>query len=142
MLTWKQAALAGAAMLVSGALASLSFVNSSETLPTSTGDIMLLYVGADDCAPCRAWQHGDGAAFRSSTEFARVIYREVKAKALFDVLKDEHWPDDLRSYRDRLERNAGVPLWLIVSDGRVVEQGFGASQWQLAVLPKLRSLLR
>src|SRR5262249_14873678 len=32
-------------------------------------DLTLVYVGAEDCAPCRAWQSGDGAAFRQSDEF-------------------------------------------------------------------------
>lgn len=142
MPTRHRAALACAALLASSALTSLFLVDSSAPFRAGTQDITLLYVGADDCAPCRAWQRGDGAAFRSSPEFTRVTYREIKAKALFDVLRDEHWPDDLKSYRDRLERRAGVPLWLIVLDGQIVEQEFGASQWRQAVLPKLRSLLR
>src|SRR5262245_23448706 len=76
------------------------------------GDVMLLYIGAEDCAPCRAWQGRDGAAFRSSAEFSRINYREVRSMSVFDVLKDENWPDDLRSYRDRLGREAAVPMWL------------------------------
>ncbi len=62
--------------------------------------LMLLYVGADDCPPCRSWQQGAGAAFRTTPEFAQVVYREVKSPTLHDVLKDEHWPDDLRAYRE------------------------------------------
>jgi hypothetical protein len=138
----KYAIAIGAIMVAAAAVSPTLLVNDLVPLGTGTQEITLLYVGAEDCAPCRAWQRGDGAAFRASPEFARVTYREVKAAALFDVLKDEHWPDDLKSYRARLERKAGVPLWLIVSDGRIVEQRFGASQWQEAVLPKLRSLLR
>ena len=104
--------------------------------------ILLLYVGAEDCAPCRVWQSGDGATFLASAEFARISYREVKSPRLFDVLKDENWPDDIRSYRDHLRRGDGVPLWLIVSDDRIVEQRSGATQWQATVLPKIKSLLR
>lgn len=103
---------------------------------------MLVYVGADDCAPCRAWQRDDGAMFRLSPEFARLTYREVKSPILFDILKDKYWPDDLRGYRDRLGRGAGVPMWLVISDREIVEQRFGATQWQAAVLPKIRALLR
>lgn len=105
-------------------------------------DVMLLYVGADDCAPCRAWQDGEGAAFRMSPEFAHLSYREVKSPALFDILKDENWPEDLRGYRDRLDPGTGVPMWFVIAGNEVVSRGVGASQWRDSVLPKLRSLLR
>jgi hypothetical protein len=105
-------------------------------------DILLIYVGADDCAPCRKWQREDAAGFRASAEFTRILYREVKSPTLFAVLQDEYWPEDLRGYRDRLEPGAGVPLWLVVSNNRIVEQRFGASQWQASILPKIKSLLR
>lgn len=108
----------------------------------SAENVMLLYVGADNCGPCTTWQHGDGAAFRDAKEFARVSYREVKSSTLFDVLKDQNWPDDLIAYRQSIDRRAGVPLWLVVVDGQVVMQSSGLSQWQEAVLPKLKALLR
>ena len=105
-------------------------------------DLMLVYVGAEDCAPCRAWQGSAAASFRSSPEFARLAYQEVKSPTLRDVRKDEYWPGELRRYRDHLDSRAGVPLWLVIADHEIVERGFGISQWQDAVLPKLRSLLR
>jgi hypothetical protein len=110
--------------------------------PATARDVMLLYVGADDCAPCRTWQRADGPSFRASPEFSRVTYREVKSPSVLDILKDEYWPEDLRPYRERIGRAAAVPLWLVVADEALVEQAFGVSQWRDAVLPKLRSLLR
>ena len=105
-------------------------------------DVMLLYVGAEDCAPCRAWQSGEGAAFLASADFPRITYREVKSPQLHDVLKDEHWPDELRSFRNVLRRSDGVPLWLVVADHKIVEQRFGAAEWRANVLPRIKSLLR
>jgi hypothetical protein len=110
--------------------------------PARPANVTLLYVGAADCAPCRVWQSGEGARFRASAEFARLTYREVKSPTLRDVLNDELWPDDLRWSRDRLGRNAGVPLWLVIADHEIVGRWFGASQWRSAVLPQIRSLLR
>ncbi len=110
--------------------------------PANGHEVTLLYVGAEDCAPCRSWQRGAGAAFRSSLEFRRVSYRQVESPTVLDLLKDEYWPDDLREYRDRLDRGAGVPLWLIISDREIVERAFGETQWNSAVLPKLKSLLQ
>ena len=103
--------------------------------------VTLVYVGAENCAPCDTWQRNQGTAFRESAEFHRLAYREVKSPSLLDVLKDDNWPDDLRAYRQAIGQHAGVPLWLVIADDRLVLQGSGASQWQNAVLPKIKSLL-
>ena len=126
---------------IGGALA-WHFMRQPGPVASHKEDILLIYVGADDCAPCRKWQREDAVAFRASGEFGQITYREVKSPALFDILKDEHWPEELRSYRDRLAPGAGVPLWLIVSDNQIIEQRFGAAEWRTAVLPRIRSLLR
>jgi len=110
--------------------------------PARAANLLLIYVGAEDCAPCRAWQKGDGADFRTSAEFARISYREVKSPKLRDVLNDAYWPEDIRAYRDRVKRSDGVPLWLIVSSNDVVAMRFGAAAWHAGVLPTLRSHLR
>jgi hypothetical protein len=104
--------------------------------------IMLLYVGAEDCAPCRAWRNGEGADFLASADSSRISFREVKSPHLQDVLKDENWPEDIRPLRSEIGRSDGVPLWLVVADHEIVEQQFGASAWRLHVLPKIRSYLR
>jgi hypothetical protein len=105
-------------------------------------NVMLVYVGAENCAPCDIWQRSQGTAFRDSTEFRRLAYREVKSHSLFDVLKDDNWPEDLRIYRQAIRQDAGVPLWLVIADDQLVMQGFGLTQWEEAVLPKIKSLLR
>ena len=103
--------------------------------------VTLVYIGAENCAPCRIWQRGEGVAFHDSIEFARLSYREVKSPTLFDVLSDDNWPDDLRDYRQAIGQEAAVPLWLVIADGRMVMQGFGLTQWKEAVLPRVKSLL-
>ena len=105
-------------------------------------DLMLIYVGAEDCAPCRAWQKDDGVDFRRSIEFSRIRYHEVKSPRLHELLSDTYWPEELRMYRGRLKPSDGVPLWLIVSGDAVVAQHFGAQGWRTSVLPALRSHLR
>lgn len=110
--------------------------------PARAASLELIYVGAEDCAPCRAWQQDDGAAFRRSAEFTRITYIEVKAAHLRDVLKDENWPEEIRGLRGRLKKSDGVPLWLVVSHDDVVEQRFGAAAWRASILPAIRSALR
>lgn len=119
----------------------LGFRSDTISRRPTASSILVLYVGAEDCAPCRAWQAGDGAAFRDSADFARLTYREVKSPHLATVLNDENWPDDLRSYRSRLGRGDGVPLWLVATGQEVVQQQSGTSQWRATVLPTIAWLL-
>jgi hypothetical protein len=116
-----------------------------DRLPVQVGrrpNVMLLYVGAEDCAPCRVWRDGEGAAFLASAESGRITYRAVKSPRLEDVLKDENWPEDIRGLRNGIDRSDGVPLWLVVSDDVVVERDFGVVAWKQRVLPKIMSYLR
>lgn len=130
--------LGGLAAIASIA-AALLVVNAP---PARAANLKLIYVGAEDCAPCRAWQSHDGAAFRQSAEFSRITYVEVKAASLRDVLKDENWPSDIRGLKSRLKASDGVPLWLVVSNDHIVEQRFGAAAWREKILPTIRSALR
>jgi len=57
-------------------------------------------------------------------------------------LKDENWLNDIRPFRDGVSRTDGVPLWVVVAGDEVVERQFGATAWELRVLPKIRSYLR
>jgi hypothetical protein len=65
-----------------------------------------------------------------------LAYREVKSPSLFDVLKDENWPEYLRVYRQAISQGAGVPLWLVIADDQHVMGSFGLTQWSEVVLPK------
>ncbi len=132
--------LRGLIALAAVAAAVLVFAAAPSAALRGGGEVTLVYVGADDCAPCRNWQNREAVAFRASPLFTRVTYREVKAPALFDLLKDEYWPEDLRSYRAQLGRGAAAPLWLVIADGEIVTRGAGPSQWQAAIVPAIEML--
>lgn len=122
------------------ALIALGSAPRSDT-PRQDREIMVIYVGAEDCAPCRLWQDGMGAKFRASIESRHLRYREVKSPKLFDLLSDEAWPADLRVYRGRIDQKSAVPMWLVLLNGEVVAQAFGANQWAETVLPTIRQLI-
>lgn len=105
-------------------------------------DLTLVYVGAEDCGPCRAWTRDYRPALLASSQFAHITYREVLSPHLVDLLGDAYWPEDLRSYRDGLGKDAGVPLWVIFSDGKAVAEARGLSEWRTVALPKIDALLR
>ena len=131
--------IVGSAIIIAAMAAAIA----SHKVPDShRPQVTLLYVGAEDCAPCREWQQHEKLAFSASAEFARLEYREIKSPTLFNLLKDENWPEDLRRYRDLLGPNAGVPLWLVIADEQVIQRGMGPSQWHSDVLPKISRLLR
>jgi hypothetical protein len=98
----------------------------------------LIYVGAEDCQPCKIWQRGDGDLFRRSPLYERLVYREVRSPTLFDVMNDEYWPEDLRELRGALDRSSGVPLWIVKADQRIVLRAQGLTEWKTRVLPILR----
>lgn len=101
--------------------------------------LMLIYVGADDCAPCKVWQRD---RIGEVAKFARVNFREVKSPTLLDVMKDANWPEDLRPFRARIAKGSAVPLWMVVLDGEIVVQSFGLTQWDKTIVPHLRGLSR
>ena len=109
--------------------------------PSRDSTVLVLYVGAEDCAPCRAWQADDGAAFRSSAYFPQIVYREVRSPRLMTLLNDENWPVDIRGYRDALRRSDGVPLWFVVTGEKIVQRQSGSAQWRAIVLPAIKRLL-
>jgi hypothetical protein len=131
-----------AAALVGAVVLGIVHCDPQRPVPKARTSVTLVYVGAEDCAPCREWQGGEGKRLLEASRFPQLTYREVKSPTLREVLKDEHWPEDLRGYRDRLGAGAGVPLWLVISGDELVERAFGASQWHARVLPRLRRLLR
>jgi hypothetical protein len=132
-------AIAGGVLLVAAfvALALARWV--PEATPKS---VTLVYVGAEDCPPCRVWQRNQGTVFRDSLEFRQLAFHEVKSPTLFDVLDDNNWPAELRVYRQAITKGTGVPLWLVIADDKIVMQRSGLAQWQEAIYPKLKSLLR
>lgn len=134
----------GVALVVAASLAFVAGTGVSPLadLPAKKPErVVLVYVGADDCAPCRTWQRDHAPTLRSPA-FTRLIYREVKSPRLLDVMKDDYWPDDLRPLQTQLGPGAGVPLWLVIADGAIVGRGRGASEWSRTVLPILQSLVR
>ena len=132
-----------AAVLVAAALAAGMLSSSARIDPARLNEsVTVVYIGADDCAPCRAWRRDQWPKFQMSEEFSRLTYREVTSPRLFDLMKDEYWPHDLRDQRDALGRTAGVPLWLVMANERVMLNARGLHQWEQVALPAIRSLVR
>jgi hypothetical protein len=130
----------GLGVIAAGALAG---VTADAPLPAQTQarPWMLVYVGAEDCGPCRTWRREQRPAFLASAEFPRLVYREFVAGRLRDLLDGTNWPEDIRPLQAAVKARPGAPQWLIVEDGRVIRSEAGLPAWQ-AIWPDIRTALR
>jgi hypothetical protein len=106
------------------------------------GPLTVVYVGAEDCGPCRTWQRDERPAFRASSEFTRLRYREVVVPYLRSLLTAQEWPDDFSELRERVKSRPGTPQWFVMRDGNVLASDAGLSAWRRAIWPAIRAQVR
>lgn len=128
--------LAGTAIAIPAADSPLAVASGGG--PVRAGRWRLVYVGADDCAPCRQWRDAHWSAVRHATAFSAIAFVEVRAPRAADLLRDEYWPAALRPLRAEIPKGAGVPLWLLVEYGTVAARAWGEAGWRDNILPALR----
>lgn len=106
------------------------------------GAITVVYVGAEDCGPCRAWRRDERPSFMESREFSGLHYREVIATQLRDLLAEPLWPADLAGLREQVRTRPGAPQWFVLREGEVVAWDAGGSAWRRTVWPAIRAQTR
>ncbi len=116
----------------------LLFADTRRAAVRPHGAITVVYVGAEDCAPCRTWRKDERPAFLGSGVFQNITYREVIASRLYDLLAEAQWPADLEFLRQQVRTRPGAPQWFVVQDGRVITWESGLSAWRRAVWPTIR----
>jgi hypothetical protein len=135
----KRLAFALAGLLAVG----LSAYAARDRSPAGAGaTVLLLYVGAEDCAPCRTWRREAKPLFLAGLDPDQLEYREVIAPRISQAFDESMWPADLQSHRASAKLVGGVPLWLLIRDGRVIEKAGGLSLWRTHVLPRLERASR
>jgi len=105
----------------------------------SRGMLTVIYVGADDCGPCRIWRRDERPDFFGSSAFQKIKYREVIASRLYDLLAESQWPADLTFLREQVRTRPGAPQWFIIQDGHIITWEAGLSAWQRVVWPVIRA---
>jgi hypothetical protein len=129
-----------AAFLLAGLLAAGPAGDAPAFARRAEGDWLLLYVGAEDCAPCQAWRRARWDAVRAGYASTPVGFVELRAPRSAEVLDDAHWPEALRGHRASIPPGAGLPLWLLAHDGRAVRWSWGSSRWDAEMAPALRRI--
>lgn len=107
-------------------------------LPLSSGlssavhaasDIQVIYIGGQDCSPCRRWRDNAHPRWLASSEFQKVSYFEIEPINLRDAYDERNWPRALRPVLQQVPRKSGTPRFLIVQDGKIVSNQLGLSAW-------------
>lgn len=106
------------------------------------GPLIVVYVGAEDCGPCRAWQSDERPTFHASSEFARLRYREIVVPQLRSLLTTGRWPVDLAELRERVKSRPGTPQWFVIRAGNVLASDAGLSAWRRTIWPTIRAQVR
>lgn len=132
-----RAAAIGLLALAGGAYAAYRYSTGADR-PAAPAPLMLLYVGAEDCAPCSAWRRDHRAGFLAGLDPSRITYREVIAARTASAFEEEAWPEDLHAQRIRALKIGGVPQWIVSRGGRSLLAAGGLSQWEARILPLIR----
>src|SRR6478609_5424623 len=91
----------------------------------ATGNLQVIYVGGQDCPPCRRWATTYKDSWLASPDFGRVTWYEVEPPHLKEAYQQRHWPEALRPVLAQVPRKSGTPRFLIVADGRIVSNEVG-----------------
>lgn len=106
----------------------------------AANSLQVVYVGGQDCPPCRRWSATYKAKWLASPEYGRVVWYEVEPAHLGEAYEERHWPEALRPVLAQVPSRNGTPRFLIVADGRIVSNEIGVSKW-LNTMKELRKLL-
>ena len=124
-------------ILVGALLASLSLPLVAQTNPS----IHIVYMGGNDCPPCRAWRSEELPKFEASDAFSRVRFSYVNKVIRSSVPPRFFLPEYVKPLKEKLDYAAngisGSPHTVIVVDGEVYDYIFGArtaSQLEAAIL--------
>ncbi len=107
----------------------------------ASGDLMVIYVGAHDCAPCRTFEAEDMPRWQASGLSSTVRFIRVVAPKTSQAFNPRYWPNEAKPYLGAFTAPI-VPSFMLVANGSVVATGGGLRNWRQLTLPKLEQLAR
>ena len=110
--------------------------------------IELVYIGADDCSLCHAWEAaylGQGK-LEGSAEWKHLHFTTVKLATLSTAFRVEHAPQRLQPvFSEMLDggvRIHGVPSFVLLIDGKLRAHALGPAAFDTLVHAALRAAVR
>ena len=124
------------------ASAATAAAHSAAAVPrAASGDLMVIYVGAGDCAPCRTFEAEDMPRWQASALSRTVRFVRVAAPKTSQAFNPRYWPKEAKPFIGVFTAPI-VPSFMLVANGRVVATGGGLRNWRQQTLPKLEQLAR
>lgn len=104
-------------------------------------EMMVIYVCADDCGPCRVFEAEDLPRWMASPLARSVRFVRAKAPKSTQAFQAKYWPSVARPYMSAF-RAPIVPSFMFVAGGNVVASGAGLNGWRQTTLPQVQQMVR
>jgi len=101
-----------------GLLAILMYGISSTTAAAGK---MVVYISARDCGPCARFDAIYLGRFTAAMQAKGYAVRKVVVEHLNNIRDQSYWPSDLKPLLAQFANKGGTPRFLVVHDGRVIE---------------------
>jgi hypothetical protein len=99
------------------------FLDGSPLLSRAyAAQMMVVYLGAKDCAACQRFDAYEKNAFKAKVTARGMDFREVKVESLRYIRQLDGWPADLMWLHNRLQTEAGVPWFFVVRGNQIVSE--------------------
>ena len=121
--------------LAGAALATPAIIRDAE----AAGGISVVYISAEDCAPCRQFEAADFPQWQSSPLSQRVRFLRAHAPKTTQAFQTKYWPSEARSFAGAVKVPV-VPSFILANNGSVMLVGSGLIGWRNQVLPEIRRL--
>ena len=106
---------------------------------SAANNVVIVYIAADDCAPCRVFASDDWPKFEASPLFRLVRFHKTSAPKTTQAYQLKYWPVEARPYAAAVKVPI-VPSFILVNNGGVTLVGSGIVGWRNQVLPQIRQL--
>ena len=130
-----QARLPRRLLLGGAAAASAGLAGTAE----ASAALMIVYVYADDCAPCQIFQARDWPEFKASPVSRSVHFVRTSAPKTTQAYQSRYWPSEARPFLSAVKVPI-VPSFILVRQRQVVLVGNGIVGWRNQVLPQVHQL--
>jgi hypothetical protein len=121
-------------------LAASSVLAGMPSAARAIPDLLVIYIGGQDCGACQRWRADAHPRWLASSEFQKVSYFEIEPITLKHAYEARSWPRALRPVLAQVPSKSGTPRFLIVQDGRIVSNQLGLSAWA-GTLADLRQIV-
>jgi hypothetical protein len=106
-----------------------------------TNELMVIYVSAEDCGPCRVFEAEDLPRWMASPLARTVRLVRIRAPKTGQAFQAKYWPGEARPYMSAF-RAPIVPSFMLVAGGNVVASGSGLNGWRQQTLPQVQQMAR